>query len=371
MTVFGTRPEAIKLAPVIRELSQTPSVRSLVVCSGQHRELLAPLVQWFELSIDHNLDVMQAGQSSNQLLAKILQRLDPLLTEYQPDIVLVQGDTTTALGGAMAAFHRGIAVGHVEAGLRTDNPLSPFPEEMNRRLISRITNLHFAATARNGESLLAEGVAKEDIYHTGNPVVDALQMILQKQTISPSLQTILDRTQGLKRITLTTHRRESFGKILEGNLQALADFVAERQDVTLIFPVHPNPVVREASRKYLSDLERVHLLDPLEYSDFLGLLSHSWLIVSDSGGVQEEAPTLGVPLLVLRANTERPEGIDAGCAKLVGDSPTQLARYLEEAYESKGQERTPRENPFGQGDSRKRIVAALLERLDTLKKVSK
>ncbi len=358
MTVFGTRPELIKLAPVIQELEATPEIRSIVVCSGQHRELLTPLIQLFNVRIDHNLEVMSPGQSSNELCSKILSRLDAILESVPADLMLVQGDTSTALMGALTAFHRQIPIGHVEAGLRTDNPLSPYPEEMNRRLITRMARWHFAATQRNREALLREGVEDRAIVVTGNPVVDALLSILNHESPSPELQSLLEETSGLKRLVLTTHRRESFGGTLEQNLTEIRDFVRCHSDVVLLFPVHPNPMVRETASSVLKGVERIRLLEPMEYCDFLHLLANAWLIASDSGGIQEEAPTLGVPLLVLRDNTERPEAIEHGCAVLVGSEPGSLRRHLEEAITSPVHAASI-DNPFGRGDSRKKIVTAI------------
>lgn len=366
LTVFGTRPEAIKLAPVLRELAVDPRARSVAVATGQHTDLVRPFVKLFDLKIDHDLQLMKPGQTPNDLLARALTALDPVLEKEKPDAVLVQGDTTTALAGALAAFHRRIPVGHVEAGLRSGDPLSPFPEEMNRRLISRIGTFHFAATPRNRDILLAEGTDPQSVFLTGNPVVDALQTIVARNEVSSTLASVLKQTDGLKRIAMTTHRRESFGETMSGNLAVLRDFVARHEDVALIFPVHPNPNVRGPAGDVLGNQPRIHLLQPLDYCDFLGLLSRSWLIVSDSGGVQEEAPSLGVPLLVLRKNTERPESVECGAAKLVGDSPDVLQAMLEETYRDRrnGKANQPVTNPFGQGDSGRRIVNSLLHALN-------
>lgn len=301
VTVFGTRPEMIKLAPVIRQFDLYPRRWQTVnISTGQHTELLAPFVKLFDIRIDHDLCVMRAGQPLSQLFARILNEIDPILEKEQPDLVLVQGDTTTAVATAVAAFHRKIPIGHVEAGLRTDDPLAPFPEETNRRLITRLANYHFAATKRNRQALLREGVSKGSIFLTGNPVVDALQQMGNAVHRSEPMQQLLAETSSYRRIALTTHRRESFGGILEGNLRVLRAFIDRHADTLLIFPVHPNPMVRETAQSLLGEHPRIRLIEPLGYPDFIGLLSESWLIVSDSGGVQEEAPSLGKPLLVLR-----------------------------------------------------------------------
>lgn len=359
LTVFGTRPEVIKLAPVVRELARRPrAFRTVNVSSGQHPDLIAPFVRLFGLRVDHDLGVMRPGQPLSALFARVLTALDPLLGAVRPDVVLVQGDTTTAAAAALAAFHRGVPVGHVEAGLRTDDPLSPFPEETNRRLVTRLARWHFAGTAAHARTLRREGVPRDWIVRTGNPVVDALRWVGTGGPRSPRLRSLLDATRGLKRVVLTTHRRESFGGVLGGNLRALADFIAARPDTALIFPVHPNPVVREAAAELLAGRDRVHLTDPLDYPEFVGLLSEAWLIASDSGGVQEEAPSLGVPLLVLRESTERPEALACGAARLA-PTPEALAELLEEAYHAPPRHAGPVRNPFGDGNAARRIVRAL------------
>lgn len=358
VTLFGTRPEVIKLAPVLRAFAaHSEEFSSIAISSGQHTDLLAPFVKLFEVDLDHDLQAMRPGQPLNLLLSRILQGLDPLLEEIQPDVLLVQGDTTTALAGALAGFYRKIPVGHVEAGLRTSDPQSPFPEEMNRRLISRLSSFHFAATPRNRDVLLAEGIDPTSIFLTGNPVVDALQYIRDHVTPSAAMQALLAATNGYRRITLTTHRRESFGEVLEGNLRILREFVEDNSDVALIFPVHPNPVVRQAAHDILHDAQRVHLIEPLDYADFIALLGASWLITSDSGGIQEEAPSLGKPLVVLRENTERPEAVEAGVALLAG-TPELLTRALAEAYVHTNAT-AMRRNPFGDGHAADHIIEAL------------
>jgi UDP-N-acetylglucosamine 2-epimerase (non-hydrolysing) len=361
MTIFGTRPEVIKLAPVIRHPESQNQFRTINVASGQHTTLLYPFVKLFGLRIDHDLRVMEPGQTPNGVCSRVLAALDPLIDCERPDLVLVQGDTTTALAGALAAFHRRIPVGHVEAGLRSGDLHSPFPEEMNRRLIGGLASLHFAATARNRTTLLNEGVPFDSIALTGNPVVDALQTILTRSERSQAVDRVINLTAGLRRIVLTTHRRESFGDYMTESLVILRRFVESHPDVALIFPVHPNPVVVETTRQILTHHERIHLLEPLDYQEFLQLLSHAWLIASDSGGVQEEAPSLGKPLIILRENTERPEAVECGIARLVGPVAKRLATMLEEAYSSDSwAHRTGRQaNPFGNGDAGSRIVDAI------------
>ena len=359
MSVFGTRPEIIKLAPVIKSLSGNQLMTVVNVSTAQHTDLLAPFMRSFGVAADYDLQAMCAGQTPDELCARVLAKLAPIIAAEQPDLVLVQGDTTSALAGALAAFYQGCPVGHVEAGLRSGNPLSPFPEEMNRRLITRLATYHFAPTAENRFNLLSEGVADDMIFVTGNPVVDALEDILAELKPSEHIAELLARTAGLKRVVLTTHRRESFGAALRANLLALRDFARRYEDVAVLFPVHPNPNVRAAAQEILADEARIILLAPLDYADFIALLSAAWLTVSDSGGVQEEAPTLGVPLLVLRENTERPEAITAGCAELVGSSADKLRRRLEDVYRKGWQTPLRKVNPFGDGNSAARIAGII------------
>jgi UDP-N-acetylglucosamine 2-epimerase (non-hydrolysing) len=361
LSLFGTRPEAIKLAPVLRHLETLGrAFRTVNVNSGQHADLLRPFLELFAVRIDYDLCIMKAGQSLNVACARILASLDDVLAKEKPDLILVQGDTTTALAGALAGFHHGVPVAHVEAGLRSGNPLSPFPEEMNRRLISRLARFHFAATPGNRAALLDDGVDPATVFVTGNTVVDSLLTILERP-LSSIVRDVLDRTSGLKRIVLTTHRRESFGGAMEGNLIVLRQFIERHPDVALLFPVHPNPKVRQLAAVQLGAHPRIHLLDPQPYHEFIGLLQHAWLIVSDSGGIQEEAPTLGKPLLILRENTERPEAVACGVARLVGGDPNRLHQLLEELYidESWMAAVGQVQNPFGCGDSGKRIVEIL------------
>ncbi|HLM60170.1 MAG TPA: UDP-N-acetylglucosamine 2-epimerase (non-hydrolyzing) [Pyrinomonadaceae bacterium] len=357
LVLFGTRPEAIKLAPVVHELKKT-NFQTIIVSSSQHTDLLAPFLKIFNLKIDYDLRVMTANQTPSEVCARVLSALDVILEREKPEIILVQGDTTTAFAGAFAAFNRKIKIGHVEAGLRSGDALSPFPEESNRRLISQIATFHFCATTGNKRNLLVENVAEKQIFVCGNTVVDALHFILKTARPSTKIKKLLGETKSLKRILLTTHRRESFGDTMSGNLKVLREFVAKREDICLVFPVHPNPSVRNVTDKILTDRERIFLLEPLDYVDFAALMKSAWLIVSDSGGVQEEAPSLGKPLLVLRENTERPEALESGIAKLVGADLKNLLKenYADESWINSVKEI---ENPFGDGKSAKRIVEIL------------
>jgi len=361
-TLFGTRPEIIKVAPVIAEFERRPrQFRTLNICSGQQADLIEPLVEWFNLRIDHDLRVMRPGQPLNLLFARVLETLDPLLDRLRPQVLLVQGDTTTAAAGALAAFQRKIPVGHIEAGLRTGDPYSPFPEEMNRRLITKMAKWHFAGTANHVNTLLAEGVAADSIFHTGNPVVDALNTLGNEASRSERLNAVLARTEGLKRIAVTTHRRENFASTLEDNLRVLRRFVERHEDTAIIFPMHPNPIVRENAYNVLAGHDRIELTEPFDYPEFIALLKASWLIASDSGGVQEEAPSLGKQLLVMRESTERPEALETGFVKLAG-TPQLLAAMLKEAYDSDS-DAVPTANPFGDGLASQRIADVLVEQL--------
>jgi len=362
LTLFGTRPEVIKLAPVIAELERrSDRLETRNIASSQHVELLHPFARHFGIRIDDDLEVMRPGQTPTEVAARVLLALDPVLERERPDLVLVQGDTTTAMAGALATWQRGLEVGHVEAGLRTGDLRSPFPEEMNRTLITRLARYHFAATEHNVATLRDEGVPADRIALTGNPVVDALHATRDAGARNASFAECIEPIATGRLIVLTTHRRESFGKVMLGNLEVLRRFVESHEDVSLAFPVHPNPKVSEPTRAVLGNVPRVHLLEPLAYDEFVQLLSRAWLVVSDSGGIQEEAPSLGKALLVLRENTERPEAIEAGVAKLVGGRPERLAELLDELHADDSWIRRVREieNPFGRGDAAVRIADAI------------
>ncbi len=364
LVLFGTRPEVIKLAPVIHELRKK-SFQTIVVSSSQHKQLLKPFLEALEVDVDFDLAVMKRNQSPTEVCSRILAKLDKILATEKPDLILVQGDTTTTLAGALAGFYRQIPVGHVEAGLRSGNAMSPFPEEMNRRVVSQIASFHFAATEKNRRNLLAEDVGSEKIFVTGNPVVDAMKQMLKQMTPSNKIKHLIKSTEGKKRLLVTTHRRESFGPVMTANLRVLRDFVEKRKNVCMFFPVHPNPNVKAAAKEILGKCERIFLIEPLDYGDFLALMKSAWLIVSDSGGVQEEAPSLGKPLLVLRENTERPEAIRSGVSKLIGNNPGALKKLLEENYDVETWIKSVKEvaNPFGDGKSAARIVRVIEEKL--------
>lgn len=368
LVLFGTRPEAIKLAPVISELRKIPHFKTIVVSSSQHTDLLKPFLKIFQIETDYDLQVMKNNQTPNQVLAKTIESLDKILESENPDLLLIQGDTTTTLAGALAGFNRQMVVGHIEAGLRSGDTNSPFPEEMNRRLVSKVATLHFAATVQNRQNLVKESVPENQIFVTGNTIIDSLHQIRKNHTPSKTIQNDLKQTGNLKKILLTTHRRESFGKTMQKNLEVLRDFVEKRKDTCLIFPVHLNPNVQKVTNEILGKCERIYLLEPLNYVDFLYVMENAWLIVSDSGGIQEEAPSMGKPVLILRENTERPEAVLCGVAKLVGGNPLALARLLEDNYLTQTWIDSVKQvqNPFGDGKSAARI-ANILEAISNQK----
>jgi UDP-N-acetylglucosamine 2-epimerase (non-hydrolysing) len=361
VVAFGTRPEAIKLAPVIRRLRERDSFDVRVVVSGQHREMLDQVLELFGIVPDDDLAVMLPRQSLDQLTDRILSGIAPVLDRLAPDAVLVQGDTTTTFVAALAAFYRGIPVGHVEAGLRTETPDCPFPEEMNRRLTTRLAHWHFAATRWAEENLLAEGVPRESIWLTGNTVIDALNDALKLPFAFPPGGLANVAAGGRRIVLVTAHRRESWGAPLRDVCGAIRRLAETYADVEVVFSVHRNPVVRETADGILGSVERVTLVEPLDYLPFVRLMQISTLILSDSGGVQEEAPALGKPLLVLRETTERPEAVECGVARVVGTDPERIfaeASLLltdSAAYDAMAHAA----NPFGDGRAAGRIADIL------------
>ncbi len=360
LSIFGTRPEAIKMAPVVRELAQTNGIESCVCVTAQHREMLDQVLTLFDIQPDVDLNLMRPNQSLAELTARVFTHLDPVLADLKPDWILVQGDTTTVMAAALNAYYRRIRVGHVEAGLRTHNKWEPFPEEVNRRVAGVTADLHFAPTKWSRQNLLKEGVPDEAITVTGNPVIDALYFVARQPV--PTMVADLLSELGSKRLVLVTaHRRENHGKPLEGICAALKS-LASRGDVEIIYPVHLNPNVQEPVKRFLGKIPNITLLPPLEYLPLVHLMKNADLILTDSGGIQEEAPAFGVPVLVLRDVTERPEGVQAGTLKLVGTNQMKIvneANYL--LNDSKAHAAMAQAvNPFGTGDSAKRIVSALL-----------
>lgn len=363
MTVFGTRPEAIKMAPVVLELAKYPDkITPIVAVTAQHRDMLDQVLNLFKIKPDYDLDIMAAGQTLFDITSKAMMGLDKVLQEEKPDIVLVHGDTTTTFAGALAAYYHQIDVGHVEAGLRTHNIYSPFPEEMNRKLTGSIAALHFAPTTTSQQNLLAEAVAEEKIFVTGNTVIDALH-----QTVDDSFSFEDELLQNVdfknKRIVLvTTHRRENLGEPMRQVYKALRRLTEEFQDVEIVFPVHKNPKVREVVKQELGGLEKVHLIDPLDYEPFANLMHRACLILTDSGGVQEEAPALGKPVLVLRDTTERPEAVAAGTVKLIGTDENVVYAEAKKLLtdEAEYQRMSEACNPYGDGLASQRIIQAIL-----------
>ena len=365
MTVFGTRPEAIKMAPVVLELQKHPEeIIPVVTVTAQHREMLDQVLKLFKIKPDHDLDIMAAGQTLFDITTRALQGLDKVLSEEKPDLVLVHGDTTTTFAGSLAAYYHQTAVGHVEAGLRTHNKYSPFPEEMNRKLTGAMAELHFAPTATSEANLLAENIGAEGIFVTGNTVIDALHHTVKDNfAFDDELLSKLDY-ESHRVILVTTHRRENLGEPMRNVYKALRRLVEELPDVEIVFPVHRNPKVREVVNEELGGLERVNLIDPLDYEPFANLMHRSTLILTDSGGVQEEAPALGKPVLVLRDTTERPEAVAAGTVKLIG---TDEERVYSEAKllltdEKEYAKMAEACNPYGDGKAAERIIQAILQK---------
>jgi UDP-N-acetylglucosamine 2-epimerase (non-hydrolysing) len=361
MFCFGTRPEAIKLAPVIQELVRHPREFELVVLvTAQHRHMLDQVLRVFDIKPDYDLNLMHPGQSLGDVTVAALRGIERVLRRIRPDIVIVQGDTTSALAAALAAFYQRIPVGHVEAGLRTNDRYSPYPEEMNRRLISRLADLHFAPTRFAEENLLREGVPRGRIRVTGNTVVDALKAMLHSN--AKSYIPVIDVIAARHRVILVTaHRRESFGPGFERICRALRTIVERNPEVDIVYPVHLNPNVRKPVRAVLSGVQRMHLIEPLDYLPFVRLMQRAYLILTDSGGIQEEAPALGKPVLVMRDVTERPEAVEAGTAKLVGTDQDAIVAAAERLLRSAAAYRRMSgvRNPFGDGRSSARIVAVL------------
>lgn len=364
LTVFGTRPEAIKLAPVIKELEKRPDDFSSVVCvTGQHRHLLDQVLNVFEIKPQHDLSIMTEDQSLFDITTQGLLGIQKVLEIERPDILLVQGDTTTTFTSALAAFYLRVPIGHVEAGLRTRNKDHPFPEEINRRLTSHLADWHFAPTKRARENLLAEGIADKTVFITGNTVVDALLLAterLSSHTVAIPSE-ILSLIEWRKLILVTGHRRESFGEGFRNICEALREIARRHDDIVVVYPVHLNPNVQGPVRRLLGEVERVFLLEPLDYLSFVYLLQRAYLILTDSGGIQEEAPYLGKPVLVMREVTERPEGVEAGTVKVVGtDAATiicETERLLLDATEYLRMARA--HNPYGDGKAASRIVQLL------------
>lgn len=361
MSVFGTRPEAIKMAPLVKKLNEDPFFESVLCVTAQHRQMLDQVLEIFELQPDYDLNIMKPNQTLAMITCNVLSGIEEVLVKEKPDVVLVHGDTSTTFAAALAAFYQQIPVGHVEAGLRTYDMYSPFPEEMNRLMTGRIASIHFSPTERNRQNLLREAVDDEKIYVTGNTVIDALLEVAGKPyEFEDPVLSGLD-FENRRVITVTCHRRENLGEYMVNIFSAIRDIADEFEDVEVVYPVHMNPKIRETASEILGDHERVHLIEPLSYQPFVNLMSRSYLVITDSGGMQEEAPSLGKPVLVVRKETERPEAVQAGTVRLVGvehDNIAENARMLlrdRAEYEKMAHA----VNPYGDGKACDRIIEAL------------
>lgn len=353
MTIFGTRPEAIKMAPLVLLLKKEEQLEPVVVVTAQHREMLDSVLETFNIQPDYDLNVMKPGQTLSQVTSRVLTGLEDIIKEVQPDMILVHGDTTTTFAGSLAAFYNEISIGHVEAGLRTWNKYSPFPEEMNRQMTGIMADLHFAPTEQAEKNLLNENKDPQSVVVTGNTAIDAMHTTIDQDYQSE----IIQRHQDKRIILLTSHRRENIGQPMENIFKAARRIVEEIEDAVIVYPMHKNPKVRDIARQYLSDHDRIELIEPLEVVDFHNFAHQSYLILTDSGGVQEEAPSLGKPVLVLRDTTERPEGVEAGTLKLAGTEEEDVYRLTKELLTDKElyQSMSIAQNPYGDGHASERI----------------
>ncbi|MEY4921286.1 MAG: hypothetical protein RLY17_3 [Pseudomonadota bacterium] len=366
LTVFGTRPEAIKMAPLVHALAQDEAFESKVCVTAQHREMLDQVLRLFEIQSDYDLDIMRSGQDLTEITCRILEGLKPVLAEFKPDVILVHGDTTTTLSTSLAAFYHRISVGHVEAGLRTGNLYSPWPEEANRQLTGQLAMYHFAPTENSRQNLLRERVPDSRIFVTGNTVIDALFWVRDRIMNNSDLKASLAENYPFlntskKMILVTGHRRESFGDGFERICSALAEIALKHPDVQVVYPVHLNPNVSEPVNRILKDIDNIILIDPQDYLPFVYLMAHAYLILTDSGGIQEEAPSLGKPVLVMRDTTERPEAVDSGTVLLVGTDTDKIVNAVTSLLtdESAYYHMTRAHNPYGDGHACQRILEAL------------
>lgn len=363
MTVFGTRPEAIKMAPLVKALQQnTEQIDTVVTVTAQHREMLDQVLETFKIVPDYDLNIMKERQTLLDVATRGLEGLDQIMKEAKPDVVLVHGDTATTFVASLAAFYNQVAIGHVEAGLRTWNKYSPYPEEMNRQLTGVLADIHFAPTEQAKENLLKENKEPNSIIVTGNTAIDALATTVANDYTHPVLESIGDN----RMVLLTAHRRENLGEPMENMFRAIHRILDEHEDVQVVYPMHLNPAVRDTARAILGSHERVHLIEPLEVFDFHNFASHSYMILTDSGGIQEEAPSLGKPVLVLRDTTERPEGIEAGTLKLAGVEEETIYDLTKELLTDSAlyNQMAQASNPYGDGHASERIVEALISFLE-------
>ena len=361
MSVFGTRPEAIKMAPLVKELQSREEIESICCVTAQHREMLDSVMQVFELKADRDLDIMSPRQTLSGITTKCLTGMDDVIEDVKPDLILVHGDTTTTFAGALSAFYHKVRVGHVEAGLRTYDKYSPYPEEMNRKLVTAIADLYFCPTVNNRRNLEAEGI-RDNIFITGNTVIDAIHTTVKPdyQFTTPVLNEL--DYENKKIVLVTCHRRENYGEPMREIMTALRTLAEKHEDVELVYPVHLSPVVQEAAQTYLGGMDRIHLIAPLSADEMHNLMARCYMVMTDSGGLQEEAPSLGKPVLVLRKETERPEAVDAGTVKLCGVKYDDVLRMAEElVVDSAAYEKMAHAvNPYGDGHACKRIVDAIL-----------
>lgn len=364
LSIFGTRPEAIKMAPLVKALAKDPAIESKVCVTAQHREMLDQVLDLFQIRPDYDLDIMKPGQDLSDITSRILLGLRPVLAEFKPDWVLVHGDTSTTFSASLASFYTNIKVGHVEAGLRTGNMLSPWPEEANRTLTGKLASIHFAPTETSKINLLLELVDESTIHVTGNTVIDSLLDVRDNVLIQENVQTQLnEQFNWIDKpfILVTGHRRENFGDGFERICQALHDIAIKFPNHKVIYPVHLNPNVREPVNRILAEVDNVHLIEPLDYLPFVYLMDKSFIILTDSGGIQEEAPSLGKPVLVMRDTTERPEAVEAGTVKLVGTDPAKILEEVSRLIEDKKYyiSMSRAHNPYGDGQACKKIIEAL------------
>lgn len=361
MTVFGTRPEAIKMAPLIKELEKRDNIDSIVCVTAQHREMLDQVLEIFNINPDYDLNLMKSNQTLTSITANVLEELNTVINEVKPDIVLVHGDTTTTLSASLAAFYNQCKVGHVEAGLRTYNKYSPYPEEINRQVTGVIADLHFAPTNESKKNLIKEGKCESDIYVTGNTAIDTLKTTVKSNYTNE----IIDKIGNDRIILLTAHRRENLGDTMKNMFLAIKKIVEEFNDVQVVYPVHLNPKVRDVADEILGDNKKIHLIEPLNVVDFHNFMEKSYIIMTDSGGIQEEAPSLGKPVLVLRDTTERPEGVEAGTLKLVGTNKDNIYEATKELLTDKElyKAMSTALNPYGDGFASKYIVDIIIDRL--------
>ena len=361
MTVFGTRPEAIKMAPLIKELENRDNIDSIVCVTAQHREMLDQVLEIFNINPDYDLNLMKSNQTLTSITANVLDELNTVINEVKPDIVLVHGDTTTTLSASLVAFYNQCKVGHVEAGLRTYNKYSPYPEEINRQVTGVIADLHFAPTNESKKNLIKEGKCESDIYVTGNTAIDTLKTTVKSNYTNE----IIDKIGNDRIILLTAHRRENLGDTMKNMFLAIKKIVEEFNDVQVVYPVHLNPKVRDVADEILGDNKKIHLIEPLNVVDFHNFMEKSYIIMTDSGGIQEEAPSLGKPVLVLRDTTERPEGVEAGTLKLVGTNKDNIYEATKELLTDKEvyKAMSTASNPYGDGFASKYIVDIIIDRL--------